>query len=54
MNQERFTYWSGEYECTPNYVHHPTTDEEVKDIVCQAIKRGSKIRVFEVPILQAI
>ncbi len=46
MNQERFTNWSGEYECIPNYVHYPATDEEVKDIVCQAIKRGSKIRVF--------
>ena len=46
MNQERFVNWSGEYRCTPNYVHHPKTDIEVKDIVCQAIKRKSKIRVF--------
>ena len=46
MNQKSFINWSGEYECIPNYVHHPVSDEEVKDIVCQAIKRGNKIRVF--------
>jgi len=46
MNQERFVNWSGEYECIPSKVHHPVSSEEVKDIVCQAINRGSKIRVF--------
>ncbi len=46
MNKNSFVNWSGEYRCTPNYVHHPKTDIEVKDIVCQAIKRKSKIRVF--------
>ncbi|MEM6402799.1 MAG: D-arabinono-1,4-lactone oxidase [Cyanobacteria bacterium P01_D01_bin.116] len=46
MNQKRFINWSGEYECIPNYVHHPVSQEEVRDIVRRAMERGSQIRVF--------
>jgi L-gulonolactone oxidase len=46
MNPQRFINWSAQYQCTPTSVHHPASTEEARDIVCQAVQRGTKIRVF--------
>lgn len=46
MNKKRFINWSSQYQCQPTAVHHPTSTEETRNIVCQAIERKTKIRVF--------
>ncbi|MGD1699118.1 D-arabinono-1,4-lactone oxidase [Dapis sp. BLCC M229] len=46
MNKKCFINWSGQYQCQPTSVHYPASTEEIRDIVCQAIQRKTKIRVF--------
>ncbi|MBN3925420.1 MAG: FAD-binding protein [Nostoc sp. NMS4] len=46
MNQNRFINWSGQYQCVPTFVYHPSSTEEARQTVCQSSEMGTKIRVF--------
>ncbi|NEO49793.1 D-arabinono-1,4-lactone oxidase [Moorena bouillonii] len=46
MNQNKFINWSEQYQCIPTSVHYPASTEEARDIVCQVMQQGTKIRVF--------